>query len=82
MVSTIWRIWLYVDAYSLTRLRVAPGAEGFFDGGSAEAKRAAEMAAKLSVPSLTRAWQMLLKGLFEVRDATRPMQAAEIRSRT
>ena len=62
----------------LTRVKVAPGAEGFFDGGSGEAKRAAEMAAKLSVPSLTRAWQMLLKGLFEVRDATRPIAAAEM----
>ncbi len=62
----------------LTRVRIAPGAEGFFDGGSGEAKRAAEIAGKLSVPSLTRAWQMLLKGLFEVRDATRPMQAAEM----
>ncbi|HTK79423.1 MAG TPA: DNA polymerase III subunit gamma/tau [Rhizomicrobium sp.] len=62
----------------LTRVRVAPGAEGFFDGGSAEAQRAAEMAAKLSVPTLTRAWQMLLKGLLEVRDATRPIQAAEM----
>jgi DNA polymerase-3 subunit gamma/tau len=69
---------LLETTHFLTRLRVAPGAEGFFDGGSAEAKRAAEMAAKLSVPSLTRAWQMLLKGLFEVRDATRPMQAAEM----
>ena len=37
------------------------------------------MAAKLSVPSLTRAWQMLLKGLFEVRDATRPIAAARWR---
>jgi DNA polymerase-3 subunit gamma/tau len=36
------------------------------------------MAGKLSVPSLTRAWQMLLKGLFEVRDATRPIAAAEM----
>ena len=36
------------------------------------------MAAKLSVPTLTRAWQMLLKGLLEVRDATRPIQAAEM----
>jgi DNA polymerase III subunit gamma/tau len=62
----------------LTRVKVAPGAEGFFDGGSAEAARAAEMAGKLSVPSLTRAWQMLLKGLLEVRDATRPIQAAEM----
>ncbi|MDE2012238.1 MAG: DNA polymerase III subunit gamma/tau [Alphaproteobacteria bacterium] len=62
----------------LTRVRVAPGAEGFFDGGSGEAKRAAEMAQKLSVPSLTRAWQMLLKGLIEVRDATRPLAACEM----
>ena len=62
----------------LTRVKVAPGAEGFFDGGSAEAKRVAEMAAKLSVPSLTRAWQMLLKGLVEVRDAMRPVAACEM----
>ncbi len=62
----------------LTRVKVAPGAEGFFDGGSGEAKRAAEMAGKLSVPSLTRAWQMLLKGLIEVRDAARPVSACEM----
>ncbi len=69
---------LLETTHFLTRIKVAPGAEGFFDGGSAEAKRAAEMAGKLSVPSLTRAWQMLLKGLFEVRDATRPIAAAEM----
>ena len=62
----------------LTRIKVAPGAEGFFDGSSGEAKRAADMAAKLSVPFLTRAWQMLLKGLIEVRDATRPVAALEM----
>ncbi len=62
----------------LTRVRVAPGAEGFFDGGSSEAKRAAEMAGKLPVPALTRAWQLLMKGLIEVRDATRPLAACEM----
>jgi DNA polymerase-3 subunit gamma/tau len=62
----------------LTRVKVAPGAEGFFDGGSGEAKRAAAMAGTLSVPSLTRAWQVLLKGLIEVRDATRPVAACEM----
>ncbi|MEI9995906.1 MAG: DNA polymerase III subunit gamma/tau [Rhizomicrobium sp.] len=62
----------------LTRVKVAPGAEGFFDGGSGEARRAAEMAGKLTVPSLTRAWQVLLKGLLEVRDATRPVAACEM----
>jgi DNA polymerase-3 subunit gamma/tau len=69
---------LLETTHFLTRVKVAPGAEGFFDGGSGEAKRAAEMAGKLSVPSLTRAWQMLLKGLFEVRDSVRPIQAAEM----
>jgi DNA polymerase-3 subunit gamma/tau len=69
---------LLETTHFLTRVKVAPGAEGFFDGGSSEAKRAAEMAAKLSVPTLTRAWQMLLKGLFEVKDAARPIAAAEM----
>jgi len=69
---------LLETTHFLTRVKVAPGAEGFFDGGSGEAKRAAEMAGKLSVPSLTRAWQLLLKGLFEVRDATRPIQSCEM----
>jgi DNA polymerase-3 subunit gamma/tau len=62
----------------LTRVKVAPAAEGFFDGGSGEAKRAGVLAGKLSVASLTRAWQMLLKGLFEVRDANRPILACEM----
>jgi DNA polymerase III subunit gamma/tau len=69
---------LLETVHFLTRVKVAPGAEGFFDGGSGEAKRASEMAGKLSVPSLTRAWQMLLKGLLEVRDATRPVAACEM----
>jgi DNA polymerase-3 subunit gamma/tau len=62
----------------LTRLKVAPAAEGFFDGGSNEAKRAGELAARLPVSALTRAWQLLLKGLLEVRDAARPITAAEM----
>ena len=69
---------LLETVHFLTRIKVAPAAQGFFDGGSAEARRAGEMAAKLSVPALTRAWQMLLKGLLEVRDATRPISALEM----
>ena len=69
---------LLETVHFLTRLKVAPAAQGFFDGGSGEAKRAAELAGKLSVASLTRAWQILLKGLFEVRDATRPISACEM----
>ena len=69
---------LLETTHFLTRIKVAPAAQGFFDGGSSEAKRAGELAAKLSVPVLTRAWQMLLKGLMEVRDATRPISALEM----
>ncbi len=69
---------LLETTHFLTRIKVAPAAQGFFDGGSAEAKRAGELAGKLSVPALTRAWQMLLRGLMEVRDATRPISALEM----
>jgi DNA polymerase-3 subunit gamma/tau len=69
---------LLETVHFLTRVKVAPGAEGFFDGGSAEAARAVTMAGKLSVSSLTRAWQMLLKGLMEVRDAANLYPAAEM----
>jgi DNA polymerase III subunit gamma/tau len=62
----------------LTRLKVAPAAEGYFDGGSSEAHRAAAMAQKLAVPMLSRAWSMLLKGLVEVRDAVQPLAALEM----
>ena len=69
---------LLETTHFLTRVKVAPGAEGFFDGGSAEAARAVTMAGKLTVSALTRAWQMLLKGLIEVRDAANPYPAAEM----
>jgi DNA polymerase-3 subunit gamma/tau len=69
---------LLETTHFLTRVKVAPGAEGFFDGGSAEAARAVTMAGKLSVPSLTRAWQMLLKGVMEVREAANALPAAEM----
>jgi DNA polymerase-3 subunit gamma/tau len=69
---------LLETVHFLTRVKVAPGAEGFFDGGSSEAARAVTMAGKLSVSTLTRAWQMLLKGLIEVRDAANPYPAAEM----
>ena len=69
---------LLETVHFLTRLKVAPDAQGFFDGGSDEARRAAALAGKLSVASLTRAWQILMKGLFEVRDAARPILACEM----
>ena len=62
----------------LTRLKVAP--EGAADPALAEAerKRGAAMSEALGMAVLTRAWQMLLKGLTEVRSAPMPLQAAEM----
>jgi DNA polymerase-3 subunit gamma/tau len=69
---------LLETVHFLTRVKVAPNAEGFFDGSSSEGRRAAEMAGTLPVAGLTRAWSMLLKGLVEVRDSTRPIAACEM----
>jgi DNA polymerase-3 subunit gamma/tau len=62
----------------LTRLKVAP--EGAADPALAETERTrgVAMAERLSLPVLTRAWQMLLKGLGETRSAPMPVQAAEM----
>jgi DNA polymerase-3 subunit gamma/tau len=62
----------------MTRLKVAP--DGADDAALAEAERTkgVAMAQALTMPVLTRAWQMLLKGLSEVRLAPMPLQAAEM----
>jgi len=62
----------------LTRLRVAP--DGADDPALAETERTrgVAMAQGLTLPALTRAWQMLLKGLSETRAAPMPLQAAEM----
>ncbi len=60
------------------RVKVA-GAEAAGDALSAEERRrTATIAEKLSVPLLSRAWQMLLKGLEEISRAPRPGAAAEM----
>jgi len=60
----------------LTRLKLAPDSAG--DPGIAETERVRgqEMAGTLSLAVLSRAWQMLLKGLGETRSAPSPIQAA------
>jgi len=62
----------------MTRLKVAP--DGASDPALAETERTrgVVMAEKLSMPILTRAWQMLLKGLSEARAAPMPLQAVEM----
>ena len=62
----------------LTRVSVAPEAAESATVPEAERERGRAMAGELSIPVLTRAWQMLMKGLGEVRDAPMATQAAEM----
>ncbi len=62
----------------LTRLKVVPDAGEDIVTSEAERKEGLEMATALSMPILTRTWQMLLKGLEEVKLAPSPMAAAEM----
>jgi DNA polymerase-3 subunit gamma/tau len=62
----------------VTRVKIVPATADNVAFGETERKRAREFAAKLSMRMLSRIWQMLLKGIAEVRDATRPAAAAEM----
>ena len=55
-------------------------AAGSADAAASEAERAraADLASRLSMPVLARAWQMLLKGYDEVRASPRPEAAADM----
>ncbi len=62
----------------LTRVKLAPDAAERPDVPEAEAKRGKALASGLGMALLTRAWQLLLKGLREVQNAPQPIQAAEM----
>jgi DNA polymerase-3 subunit gamma/tau len=65
--------------HTLTKLRAVPEAKDMKQGMSADqVKRAAEMASQLSMPTLAKTWQILLKGLSEVQLAPNPQSAAEM----
>ena len=65
-------------AHLVTRLKLAPDAEAELGLAEVEATRGKELAAKLPIPSLTRAWQMLVKGLAEVQQAESSLPALEM----
>jgi len=62
----------------LTRIKVAPEAAEASTVPENERARGRDMAGRLSLAALARAWQMLLKGLSEVQGAPHPLQAAEM----
>ena len=62
----------------ITRLKLVPGAGEDISVPEEERARGTEMAGKLSMRVLTRAWQMLLKGIPEIQNAANPMAAADM----
>ena len=62
----------------VTRLKLVPETAKDPALSEAERRRGAEFAQGLSMPVLTRAWQLLLKGMQEVKDSPRPLAAADM----
>jgi len=62
----------------VTRLKVAPSAADDAMVAELDRVRGKALAEKLSMGELTRAWQMLLKGVREAQAAPAPLQAAEM----
>ncbi|WP_375615151.1 MULTISPECIES: DNA polymerase III subunit gamma/tau [unclassified Bartonella] len=62
----------------VTRLRFTPEIVEDFSLTEEQRLKSLDFSKKLSVPVLSRNWQMLLKGLQEVNQTARPLQAAEM----
>jgi DNA polymerase-3 subunit gamma/tau len=62
----------------LTRAKITPDVLNQPTTPEVERQQGSALAAQLSVPMLSRTWQMLLKGLAEVQQAPQPLAAAEM----
>jgi DNA polymerase-3 subunit gamma/tau len=62
----------------VTRVKIVPATADSNALSETERLRGRDFAAKLSMRVLSRMWQMLLKGITEVKEATRPAAAAEM----
>jgi DNA polymerase-3 subunit gamma/tau len=62
----------------VTRVKIVPATADSNALSETERVRGRDFATKLSMRVLSRMWQMLLKGISEVKDATRPAAAAEM----
>ena len=62
----------------VTRLKLVPDAAKDPALTGEERTRGQAFAGALGLPILTRAWQMLLKGLGDIKDSPRPLAAAEM----
>jgi len=61
-----------------TRAKIAPGAPPDLTISAPEREKAADFAKRLGLPALTRAWQILIKGIEETRQSPRPQGSAEM----
>jgi DNA polymerase III subunit gamma/tau len=64
--------------HNLTRLKVVPDAASDPSLPEDERTRGGDLSRRLGMPALTRAWQLLMKGLGEVQAAPVPQQALEM----
>jgi DNA polymerase III subunit gamma/tau len=62
----------------VTRAKIAPTATADPAVSEVERERAQEFSDKLALGVLARAWQILLKGVEDVRDSPRPLASAEM----
>jgi DNA polymerase-3 subunit gamma/tau len=62
----------------VTRAKIAPAATEDPAVSEVERERAQEFADKLTLGVLARAWQILLKGVEDVKDSPRPLASAEM----
>ena len=62
----------------VTRAKIAPTATEDPAVSEIERERAQEFADKLTIGVLARAWQILLKGVEDVKDSPRPLASAEM----
>jgi DNA polymerase III subunit gamma/tau len=62
----------------VTRAKIAPAATADPAVSELERERAQEFADKLSLGVLARTWQILLKGVEDVKDSPRPLASAEM----
>ncbi|MBE1237557.1 DNA polymerase III subunit gamma/tau [Phaeovibrio sulfidiphilus] len=63
----------------MTRIKVAPDSlDAEAPVGDSDRERARDLASRLSMRVLNRAWQILIKGLSETREAPLPLQAVEM----
>ena len=62
----------------VTRAKLAPGGIDDAAVSETERRRGSELAGRLALGPLTRAWQILIKGVEDVKDLPRPLASAEM----